>query len=208
MGREIAPQELSYFYQKTGEAIWHLQFVEDYLIKLYLVGSIHLKINGITGKNVESKSKQYNKKTLGQLIGLLDGSEIVTDEFIESLKAYNDIRKWVVHNSMRETENCLYSQQDRDFFINRTTKFTDMSVDIQKDIEARLWELTISGGISPEEVISRANTTVDLEKCHITKQSTRCYLHSAFAVWSVIGFVSQSFARVIAALAVSRRSFV
>ncbi|MBP3140200.1 hypothetical protein [Aliivibrio fischeri] len=164
MGREIAPQELSYFYQKTGEAIWHLQFVEDYLIKLYLVGSIHLKINGITGKNVESKSKQYNKKTLGQLIGLLDGSEIVTDEFIESLKAYNDIRKWVVHNSMRETENCLYSQQDRDFFINRTTKFTDMSVDIQKDIEARLWELTISGGISPEEVISRANTTVDAWK--------------------------------------------
>ncbi|MGF1807399.1 hypothetical protein L4C31_19350, partial [Aliivibrio sifiae] len=37
-------------------------------------------------------------------------------------------------------------------------------------------------------------------KDRITKQSTRCYLHSAFAVWSVIGFVSQSFARVIAAL--------
>ncbi|EJR0682602.1 TPA: hypothetical protein ACX3EK_004579 [Vibrio parahaemolyticus] len=161
MGREIAPQELSYFYQKTGEAIWHLQFVEDYLIKLYLVGSVHLNINGITRQNAESKCKQFAKKTLGQLIGLLDGSEIVSDEFVDKLKAYNDIRKWVVHNSMRETENCLYSQEDRDYFISRTTKFTDMSVEIQKDIEARMWEITIDGGISPEKVMAHANATVE-----------------------------------------------
>lgn len=164
MGREIAPQELSYFYQKTGEAIWHLQHVEDFLIKLFIVGSIHLKINGISAQNAEAKLSQYNKKTLGQLIGLLDGSEIVTNEFIGKLKAYNDIRKWIVHNSMRETENCLYSQEDRDFFITRTTTFTDLSIEIQRDIEVRLWELTVAGGISPDEVKARATATIEAWK--------------------------------------------
>ncbi|WP_064608921.1 hypothetical protein [Photobacterium sp. J15] len=164
MGREIVPQELSYFYQKTGEAIWHLQHVEDFLIKLYIVGSIHIKINGISAQNAETKLKQFSKKTLGQLIGLLDGSDIVSEDFIIKLRDYNDIRKWIVHNSMRETENCLYSQQDRDFFINRTARFTDLSVEIQNDIEARLWELTIAGGISPEEVQARANATIDAWK--------------------------------------------
>lgn len=161
MGREIAPQELSYFYQKTGEAIWHLQHVEDFLIKLYIIGSIHFKINGISSANAELKLNQYSKKTLGQLIGLLDGTPIVTEEFIENLRGYNDIRKWIVHNSMRETENCLYSQRDRDFFIRRTTKFTELSVEIQGDIEARLWELTLASGISSQEVMARANATVE-----------------------------------------------
>ncbi|HIF9285252.1 TPA: hypothetical protein ACX6SX_000972 [Photobacterium damselae] len=161
MGREIAPQELSYFYQKTGEAIWHLQHVEDFLIKLHIVGSIHLNLNGISAKNAESKLDQFSKKTLGQLIGLLDGTPIVTEDFVEKLREYNDIRKWVVHNSMRETENILYSQTDRNFFINRTTKFTDLSVEIQSDIEARLWELTVAGGISSREVMARAEATVD-----------------------------------------------
>ncbi|OOX25926.1 hypothetical protein BJL85_22150 [Vibrio parahaemolyticus] len=161
MGREMAPQELSYFYQKTGEAIWHLQHVEEELIMLYVIGSIHLNINGISGKNADLKTKQYGKKTLGQLIGLLDGTPIVTSEFIEKLRSYNEIRKWIVHNSMRETGNCLYSQTDRDFFISRTVEFTDLSVEIQDDIVNRLWELTHAAGIATEEVMALANATVE-----------------------------------------------
>jgi hypothetical protein len=68
---------------------------------------------------------------------------------------------------MREIENCLYSQTDRDFFINHTTKFTDLSVEIQSDIEARLWELTVASGISRQEVMARADATVDLWKKEI-----------------------------------------
>ncbi|MGI9853244.1 hypothetical protein [Vibrio parahaemolyticus] len=36
-----------------------------------------------------------------------------------------------------------------------------MSVEIQKDIEVRMWEITIDGGISPEKVMAHANATVE-----------------------------------------------
>jgi hypothetical protein len=40
MRRRIAPDELSYLFQRIGQAVWHLQYVEEALSYFYFIKGI------------------------------------------------------------------------------------------------------------------------------------------------------------------------
>ncbi len=161
MRREISESELTFFYQKTGEAIWHLQYVEDFLAKLYFIKIIAVKPNGISEKDAKKPMKDLEKKTLGQLIGLVESTSSLSPSGITKLKEFNDIRKWIVHNSNRESGDSLYTDSGRDYFVSKICKFTGMAIELQKLIERELVNYGVDCNVSPEEIHMSAKNTVN-----------------------------------------------
>lgn len=162
MRREINSEELDFFYRATGEAIWQLQYVEDALCKFYIIVCIHLGCDGITRENAEINQQKISRKTLGQLIGLLERTGHIQDAMLSDLKEFNSLRKWAVHNSMRENGNDLYTDQGRDEFANKLLVFGDMARSIHNGISDSLLHLVTTAGHATEEQIMRtANSEID-----------------------------------------------
>ncbi|GAB2585439.1 hypothetical protein [Nitrincola alkalisediminis] len=155
MRREINAEELEFFYRATGEAIWHLQYVEEALCKFYIMCCVHFKCDGITRVNAEEMLAKVSKKTLGQLIGLLENTGRVHEVMLSDLKEFNSLRKWVVHNSMRENSEDLYTDQGRELFAHKMLNFTDMAISIHKGISDSLMNLVTTTGYATEEQIMK-----------------------------------------------------
>lgn len=162
MRREINFEELGFFYRATGEAIWQLQYVEDALCKFYIIVCIHFGCDGITRENAEMNQKQISRKTLGQLIGLLERTERVQSSMLSDLKEFNSLRKWIVHNSMRENGQDLYTDHGRDEFAKKLLVFSEMARSIHNGISDSLMYLVTTAGHATEEQIMRmANSEID-----------------------------------------------
>jgi hypothetical protein len=162
MRREITSEELGFFYRATGEAIWQLQYVEDALCKFYIIVCIHFGCDGITRENAEMNQEKSGRKTLGQLIGLLERTERVQDSMLSDLKEFNSLRKWVVHNSMRESGQDLYTDHGREEFAKKLLVFGDMAKSIHNAISDSLMHLVTTAGHATEEQIMRmANSEID-----------------------------------------------
>jgi len=160
--REINSEELEFFYRATGEAIWQLQHVEEALCKFYIVYCIHFNCDGVTRSNAEKRLQRISKKTLGQLIGLLENTGYVQEAMLSDLKEFNLLRKWVVHNSMRENGEDLYTDQGRKEFALKVITFTDMARGIHKGISDSLMHLVTQTGYATEEQIMEvANSEID-----------------------------------------------
>ena len=157
MRREINQYELSFFYQKIGEAIWQLQHVEDLLINLYFIKSHAKEPNSIPEEEANKILKKLQKNTLGQLIGLIKNSSIMPNEFINTLKDFNETRKWVVHNSMRADGDELYTSTGRNEFVTKVCAFTDTAMTIQRLIEAEVLDYGSKKGFSKEVIFEMAN---------------------------------------------------
>ncbi len=147
-------EELYFFYQKTGEAIWHLQYVEDALVKLYMIKAIILEPGNMDDTAINSEMDKLNKKTLGQLIGLAENSSIVSEEVLSRLKEFNGIRKWVVHNSNRESRESLYTDSGRSAFMYKIQNFIDMSVELHSKLKEALIQYGRDCGIDEAPVIA------------------------------------------------------
>jgi hypothetical protein len=154
MRRQILPEELNYFYQKTGEAIWHLQYVEEFIVKLYIIKEVIKEPGSLTEARVEIELKKFNKLPLGPLIKLLENSKIVSQILIDKLNHFNQERKWIVHNSNRENGELLYTDEGKYYFLERITKFTELALELQKNIDKEVVKYTIENAGVDEAFIN------------------------------------------------------
>tara|TARA_R110002167_G_scaffold296423_1_gene500853 strand:- start:97 stop:603 length:507 start_codon:yes stop_codon:yes gene_type:complete len=160
--REVTQSELEFFYIQTGEAIWQLQFFEEGLCKFYIILCVHFNCSGIDKENADIKLKQMNRKTLGQLIGLLEKTNKVPDSMLTDLKAFNELRKWVVHNSIRENGHDLYTDKGRESFALQMLKFTGMATTLHKSIRNTLMVLVTKAGYATQDsILKSANAEID-----------------------------------------------
>ncbi|NKB32143.1 MAG: hypothetical protein GKR91_03500 [Pseudomonadales bacterium] len=144
--------ELNLFYQKAGEAVWHLQYVEDFLAKLYVIKAVIIEPGSMEEEFAYKELEKVNRKTLGQLIGLAEAKAIVSPNLLKELKDFNDLRIWVVHRSNRESRYSLYTDTGRNEFLNKMSNFVSMSVKLQSSLKNELVVYGSRCGISEEEV--------------------------------------------------------
>ncbi|RUO21828.1 hypothetical protein [Aliidiomarina haloalkalitolerans] len=162
MRREIYPEELGFFYRATGEAIWQLQYVEDALCKFYIMYCVHFNCDCIDRNNAKKKLAKISKLTIGHLIRLLENTGQVQEKMLLDLKEFNSLRKWVVHNSMRENGEDLYTDQGREQFANKVLAFTDMARSIHKGICDSLMHLvTTTGCATEQQIMETAYSEID-----------------------------------------------
>jgi len=161
MRREINQAELSFFYQKIGEAIWHLQHVEDLLISLHFIKFYAKKPNGITEEEANKILPKLQKLNLGRLIGTVEKESIISTEFATELREFNETRIWVVHHSMRQDGDSLYTTDGRNEFIYKICKFTDKAIELEKKIESEVLDYSEKNGFSREKAIEIANNHIN-----------------------------------------------
>ncbi|MCP4597858.1 hypothetical protein [Neptuniibacter sp.] len=168
MRRQINQQELEFYYLQTGEAVWQLQYVEEALCKFYIIFCIRFNTNGVTRENAEYKLSQINKKTLGQLIGLLDSVGNVPNSFMIKLRKFNNERKWLIHNSLRENGNDLYTEQGRNDFAIKVVSFNRMAKEIHDQSADIIMKLvTRSGYATEQEIIQMALKEINDHKGNV-----------------------------------------
>jgi len=153
MRRLINVDELDYFYKIIGKSIWHLQYVEDALIKMIFIKGIAKEKGAFQEPEANKLLSKLNKLTLGQLIEL----QVTSPELIERLTALNKDRKWLVHNSWRESGEGLYTDTGRQYFFNRCEAFIEKSLALQKAIQEDLMDYTISKGATRDTLYGIAH---------------------------------------------------
>jgi hypothetical protein len=156
MRRQISPRELDYLFHRIGTAIWHLQNVENSLVPLIIIKGIAVDLNSIEESEALRLEAKFNKLTLGKLIGKLTELDLVEPEFIERLRAFNDERKWVVHNSVFESGDHLYTESGRSQFFSRIERFVNEAENLHKYIGELVVEYSVTKGMSREEIEARA----------------------------------------------------
>lgn len=156
MRRQISPEELDYLFHRIGTAVWHLQNVENSLVPLIIIKGIAVELNSLSESSALKHKAKPNKLTLGQLIGKLTELDLVEAELIQRLREFNNERKWVVHNSVFESGDHLYTDAGRNKFFTRLEWFVDEAVALHKHIGELVVEYSVSKGMRREQIQAHA----------------------------------------------------
>ena len=137
---------MHYFYTKVGEAIWHLQHVENNIAAFILIKGIAKELNSLPESEAIKHQNRLNKLTLGQLIGESEKFEILSEDLLLRVKSFNNERKWVVHNSVNESGHELYTDSGREYVFNKILCFIEEAIALNKAVESELLQYSVSKG--------------------------------------------------------------
>ena len=160
MQREISADELDYLFHRIGTAIWHLQNVEGAIVPFIIVKGIAVELGSLNQSEADKIESEYNKMTLGRLIGKLSELSLVEPELLDRLKLFNSERKWIVHNSVRESVDHLYKENGRNIFFNRVESFINEAISLHHHIGDLLTEYVVSKGASIDQINHVAHSKI------------------------------------------------
>ena len=152
MRRQIGHEELSYLYTQIGRAIWHLQYVENSLVPLIVIKGIAKELNSIEEKVALNHEKKLNKLTLGRLIGKASDLKVIDSSFENRLREFNNERKWIVHNSLFESGDHLYTDQGRNIVFLRIENFIDEAIHLHNFIGELIVEYSVNKGMTRKSI--------------------------------------------------------
>lgn len=156
MRRQISPEELDYLFHSIGAAIWHLQSVENALVPLIIFKGVVVEPNSVTESEALDLEAKFKALPLGKLIGKLVELKLVSSDLIERLRAFNNERKWIVHNSVFESGDHLYTDTGRNRVFSRLEAFIAEAIALHKHIGELIIEYSISKGITRDQIESHA----------------------------------------------------
>lgn len=160
MRRQILPDELDYLFNRIGTAIWHLQNVEGAIVPFIIVKGIAKELNSLPKRRADELEAKYNKMTLGQLIGQLTNLALVEETLLKRLKTFNSERKWIVHNSVRESGDHLYTLSGRNNFFIRVEAFIEEAISLHHHIGDLLTDYVVSKGASIDQINRIAHSEI------------------------------------------------
>lgn len=115
----IGPSELRQFYSKVGECIWHLQHVENALATC-LALKLDLKDSqSVNREDADRHLAKHLRNTLGTSIRIASEKQVLGKELMAALAELKEERDWLVHRSMNENGDDLYSSNARSNLLDR-----------------------------------------------------------------------------------------
>ncbi|QVL49085.1 MAG: hypothetical protein KFB96_00650 [Thiocapsa sp.] len=152
--------ELEYLYMRIGTAIWHLQYVETALTPFILIKGIAKELNSLEKDEALKHEGMLNKLTLGQLLGKAEEFGILNGETLERLRRFNKERRWLVHNSVRESDDLLYTDSGRARVFSRIEEFIEEAIALHKHIGELVVEYSVSKGMSRRQIDDTAQNQI------------------------------------------------
>lgn len=164
MRRQIDSAELNYLYTKIGEAIWHLQHVENVIASFILMKGIAKELNSLSKNDALKHEKRLNKLPLGTLISEAENLNIFEQIVVERIKIFNKERKWVVHNSIFESGSDLYTDSGRNKIFARIEAFVSEAMSLHRHIGELAVEYSVSKGMDKQQIYDTANNYIKVLK--------------------------------------------
>ena len=122
MQRQMTAEELDHFYRRIGAALWHIQYLEDVLVSFLvavLVDQRRLSGDTITETDADALLARKRRVTLGPLIQECIAQKIIPLSLQARFEIFKDDRHWLVHRSLVESGDELYTDLTRDAVFRR-----------------------------------------------------------------------------------------
>lgn len=100
------------------------------------------------------------RATLGSSIRFAEANDALPATLIERLLLLKDNRDWLVHRSMHEHGDALYSDDGRNFISQRLGKIYDETLAIKAEVVNHLMAFCGSHGMSATQAIADAERQV------------------------------------------------
>ncbi len=147
MRRNITPDELNTLVHDIGMCVWHLQYVEDAL-SMVLATKVDIRVpGGVTEHEAAEVLAKHRRSTLGTALKVCERHDAVSADLLERLKKYKEERDWLVHRSMHETEDDLYTDEGRVGMTTRLWTFFAESRALVKEIKKEAMEFVAGHGL-------------------------------------------------------------
>jgi hypothetical protein len=130
----VIPDELHELFAAIGSAVWHLQFLEDVLVT-YLTMRLRLTSRASKERGYQILAEE-RQRTLGSLLTEARKADLVHGDVAEGFKALLEERNWLIHRSMNDVNDELYSAEGRNAFLFRVRELADQAIFLKKALVA------------------------------------------------------------------------
>lgn len=151
MRRQITEEELAALYHDMGACIWHIQYLEDVLHNL-LTMKVEIKEPGKVEKSVAmALLAKHRRATLGTAIRTAENFRALPQELVAQLRSLKEERDWLVHRSMHQDGDGLYTSDGRDAVFCRLALLQQKTIRIKSQLVSEVEAFCASHGISSKE---------------------------------------------------------
>lgn len=157
--------ELGYFYHQIGAALWHIQHLEDALVNFLVAKIVHEQRRAgktVTMPDAEALLAEKRKLTLGPLIDTCTRYRIISKQAQHHFAKFREERHWLVHRSLAESGDDLYSDPARATVFKRIATVRDDTKSLKDQVVKDLENWMASHGVNVDE--AGRNAEAELRK--------------------------------------------
>jgi hypothetical protein len=150
MRRQITGEELAALYHDVGACIWHIQYLED-VLHTFLTIKIEIKEPGRVEKNeATALLDKHRRATLGNAIRTAESAKALPQELIDQLRALKNERDWLVHRSMHQNGDGLYTDHGREAVFSRLAALQEKTIFLKSQIMSEAEAYCSGHGLSAQ----------------------------------------------------------
>ena len=151
MRRQLTADELDALFQSIGRCIWHIQYLED-VLHTHLTLKIELREPGrVTEEEAREMLAKHRRATLGIALKTAKKHNALDPKLLNDLENLKDDRNWLVHRSMDQDGDSLYTDEGRYAVFTRLESLMDTTLNLKKRLLAETEAFCSSHGVSPQQ---------------------------------------------------------
>ena len=157
MRRQLTPEELDMLYRHVGRCIWHIQYLED-VLHTFLTMKVEIREPGrLTEQEARSLLAKHRRASLGTALGAAEKHSALPNTLLAELRSLKEERDWLVHRSMNQDGESLYTDRGRDTVFSRLEVLMDRTVLLKGLLLAETEAVCAGHGISAvqQELLAR-----------------------------------------------------
>ena len=152
MRRQMNHEELDELYRGVGRCVWHLQYLEDVLHTL-LALKVDIRVPGrVSPEQATQLIAKHRRASLGTALGTADKHAALPADLLCKLRSLKEERDWLVHRSMHQDGDDLYTDAGRKLTFKRLEDLMENSLSLKGLIMAEVESFTAKHGVSPTQV--------------------------------------------------------
>jgi hypothetical protein len=158
--RQMTAEELDALYYSVGKCIWHIQYLEDALHTL-LTLKVELKEPGrVSEEEAHQLLAKHRRASLGTALGTAEKHSALPASLLVELRGLKEERDWLVHRSMNQDGESLYTDDGRLRVFSRLEKIMRSTLFIKEKIVNETAVFCKSFGINEAHVEAVANQNI------------------------------------------------
>ena len=160
MRRQMNSEELEALYSAVGKCIWHIQYLED-VLHTYLAMKVDLRDQApVSEEKAYEILSKHRRANLGTALGTAEKHNVLPSTLLSDLRIMKEERDWLVHRSMHQDGDNLYTDHGRTMVFQRIEHLMLSSISLKKALILEVDKFCESRGISTAKAAALAKQQV------------------------------------------------
>ncbi len=151
MRRQLTADELDALYRSVGRCIWHIQYLEDAL-HTCLTLKIEIRTPGSVPENeARELLSKHRRASLGTALNTASRHAVLPPALLADLRALKSERDWLIHRSMHQNGESLYTTEGRSAVFSRLDTLMERTLELRDQVVAEIMAFCATHGISAQQ---------------------------------------------------------